>query len=229
MADNNKTSYLRELLNRFTKGNSKESFKQISERLEKERKEELIILQRKLYENYLKKLASINSDEMFSNGGIDYASILMSVLFNNTNSVARIYCKGFRRNLIMTDPYWTALIKYLENPSHILKVMVETDQYVQEEPLQLLQKIIQKRGEIGEDAKPTIEVRVITPKRRDEITQKYGEECNFAIFDDKKFRYEYDPENFRAYGSFNQPETCMKLKEVFETAFNEAKPLFRQL
>lgn len=198
--------------------------KEFLEQVENDRREELKAQQLKFYENFLINLASKDSSEMFSNGGRDYASILMSVLFNNTDNIARIYCKGFRKDLIMTDYYWPSLKKYLEDKKHKLKVMVETAEHVKEEPLQLLRRIINERNAEGKDN--TIEVKVITPDSKNEIIKKYGEECNFAVFDDTKFRYEYDPINFKAYGSFNQPETCKKLKEVFETAFSQAVPLF---
>ena len=139
MANKRNTSYLRELLFRLANGDFLKTHKESLEQLENMRKEELILEQRKLYENYLIKLASSGSSDMFSNGGKEYASILMSVLFNNTKDIARIYCKGFRCNLITTPPYWQALKKYLENPEHKLRVMVETGEYVHEEPLQLLQ------------------------------------------------------------------------------------------
>ena len=160
---------------------------------------------------------------MFSNGGIEYASILMSVLLNHTNDIARIYCQGFKSELITTQPYWTELKKYLEKPHHKLFVMVQNSDHVNEPPLQLLHKIKQERIKNGQDG--TIEMRMITTKGKEMITREYGEDCNFAVFDNNKFRYEYDPENFRAHGSFNQPETCEKFITLFDNAFHTATPL----
>lgn len=222
MADKKNKSYWTELLNMFRNGNSQKWHRDSLER--EERGKELLREQRENYENYLNVLASMNSQELFSNGGVYYASILMSVLLNNTDDIARIYCKGFRCDLIRREPYWSALKEYLDKSDHKLLVMVENGGHIGEEPLQLLQRIKHKRQEKGKG--DTIEVRVITPKGKEMITKKYGGPCNFAIFDDNKFRYEYDPDNFKAYGSFNQPKTCKKLKDIFESAFEIATPLF---
>ena len=92
MVDLNK-SYWRELFNKlFGDSNSQKLPKSYSELSDKE-KEILSLRQQENYKKYLNELALANSDEMFSNGGIEYASILMSVLLNHTNDIARIYCQ----------------------------------------------------------------------------------------------------------------------------------------
>ena len=182
------------------------------------------------YKDFLEDLASNQSSNVFSNGGIEYASILMSVLFNNTKKIARVYSHGFKPELITTEPYWSSLKNYIANPYHTLYVLVQTNEYVNAEPLMLLKKAQQERKRrIESDEKDNIVnkkygdiiVKMISEESKDRIIEKYGEECNFAVFDDNKFRYEYDPRQFKAYGSFNQPDNCQKLKDFFDEIFFE--------
>ncbi len=180
-------------------------------------------IQRQKYRDFLEDLAWNESSDIFSNGGIDYASILMSVLFQHTEKEARIYSIGFRPDLITSDPYWPALKTWLSDPKHELKVLVETDAFLHEEPLQLLQQIKVERNKHGINS--TIIVKQISNDSRTDIIQKYGEPCNFAIFDNNKFRYEYDPEHFKAYGSFNQPENCRVLIDDFDNAFDASNAI----
>lgn len=187
--------------------------------LDKKRAEELKSQQIDRYRDFLEKLASNRSEEVFSNGGVEYASVLMSILFKNTEKIARIYSRGFRPDLITTEPYWSELKSWLEKPDHHLLVLVETDKYINHEPLQMLHNVMGERAKNHD--KGLIIVKVISQEKEQKFLQKYGQECNFAIFDDNKFRYEYDPNNFKAFGSFNQPETCRNLINDFDDAFND--------
>lgn len=196
------------------------STKELSEKLENERVKELKRQQLKFYETYLENLASESSSDLFCNGGVEYASILMSVLLKNTKNIVRIYCKGFRPNLITREPYWSALKKYLEESRHQIMVLIQSSDCIEQRPLRYLQKIKEERRAKNHEDN-TIMVKRISPQARSEISKIYGQDCNFAVFDDDKFRYEYDPEGFKAYGSFNQPETCGKLATVFDKIFQD--------
>lgn len=177
------------------------------------------------YRRYLEKLAEKESTDMFSNGGIKHASVLMSVLFQGTPKAptkkVKIYAEGFKSKLIETDPYWPTLKRFLEDPTTELDVLVETDAHKDELPLQTLKKVINERKD------ETIRVKKISKAGKQLITDRFGYgHCNFAVFDNKKFRFEYDPENFRAFGSFNQPDKSKILTDLFDEAFAVSDPLW---
>ena len=71
----------------ITVPNSEMDFQILRVRMEQYLKR--IKLQR--YHDFLESLASSNSSKTFSNGGIEHAAILMSVLFRNTKKEARVY------------------------------------------------------------------------------------------------------------------------------------------
>lgn len=169
----------------------------------------------KRYQEYLEDLAKRRSDEIFSNAGKNHASILMAIMFENTKKKARIFCEGFKADLIHTEPYFSTLEKYLQDGKNELSILVESDNYIHEEPICLLKKYKGKGASISlkkirEADKENIFIRLNT------------QHCNFAVFDNDKFRLEYEPEKYKAMGSFNQPEKCKALIELFDNAFVQA-------
>jgi len=167
------------------------------------------------YTEYLEELARSNSPELFSNGGKEYARALMSVLLRHTRSEVRLYSHGFKAELISKDPYWTALREYLRDEHKQLKVLVETEDYAEEAPMRLLREMKAQRID-----KNSIIVKVIMPEDHERICEKFGDiHCNFGVFDNEKFRYEYDPEDYKAYGSFNRPDDCKIFTELFDSSF----------
>jgi hypothetical protein len=69
----------------------------------------------------------------------------------------------------------------------------------------------------------SIIIKLIHPDHIKELNDKWGESMHFSVFDNEKFRYEYDSENYKAYGSFNRPDTCKVLIETFDEIFNDPK------
>ena len=172
------------------------------------------------YTEYIKGLAKTKSTQLFTNGGIKYASQLMAVLFDNTNEMARIFCQGFKPDLITTQPYWDALQEYLKDDNKVLKVLVETDEYVHKEPLQLLKDEKNKRGD------DSIQIKLASEDTIKEIYDKLnGNPCNFAIFDDNKFRFENESDGYKAFGSFNRKDYANVLITIFDEAFNKSADL----
>lgn len=172
------------------------------------------------YSDYLNRLIAQNSNEIFSNAGKSHASILMATLFNHTQSEVRMFCEGFKPDLITTFPYINALKNYLEDNGHKLKVLVETDQYKDSASFNLL---IEGRRKRGDDS---IIYKKITQEKKKKIFETLkSEHCNFSVFDGRMFRLETSPENYQAIGSFNFPERCVKLIELFDDAFECAQDI----
>lgn len=171
------------------------------------------------YRKFLDELARTSSPKLFTNGGKEYASILMSVLMDKTDSIARIFSFGFRPDLVWTSPYKEALENFIKSPGKELRIMVESDASMNKEPIQLL-----KNAYDGGNKK--ISLKLITKNDKlNLISQLGGGHRNFAVFDDDKYRMEYNPEDFQAFGSFNDRETCQRLQGLFDDAFERATSL----
>lgn len=174
------------------------------------------------YKDFLKNLAKAGSSKLFTNGGKEYASILMSVLLDNTNSVARIFSYGFRPDLVSTEEYKQALERFLESSYKEIRVMVETNEAIDKEPIEMLKDAYQNGNH-------RVSLKLITPEDREElIDQLGGGHRNFAVFDNDKYRMEYDPDDFKAFGSFNDVETCARLTTLFDNAFEKATSLMEE-
>ncbi len=172
------------------------------------------------YADYIRGLAKAKSPQLFTNGGIEYASELMAVLLKNTNREARIFCQGFKPDLITTQPYWDALNEYLKDENKTIRVLVESDEYVQNEPLQLLMTEKAKRNN------ESVQVKLASHDTIQEIYGKLsGRPCNFAVFDNDKFRFENEPDGYKAFGSFNRQDYAGVLITIFDDAFNKSTTL----
>lgn len=173
------------------------------------------------YRDYLTKLVKENSPLLFSNGGKEYASILMSILLENTSRSICMFCEGFKPDLIIEKDYWEALSKYLAQTEKTLHVLVNSDAYVDAKPLQTL---FAKQAERNND--DTIQIRLITAEGRNDIMAQFnGALNNFAVFDDNMYRLEYEPSEYKAFGSFNDPEDAKLLLELFNKVFEKSEPL----
>ena len=172
------------------------------------------------YRQFLKELARTNSSKLFTNGGKDYASILMSVLLDNTESIARIFCIGFRPELVCTNDYQNSLEKFLRDSDKEIKILVETDDYIEDSGVKILSDANH------EDFHASVGIKKISEDDRVKLMDEVGGgHCNFAVYDDSKFRFEYDPENFKAFGSFNDKETSARLIRLFDEAYAKAEDL----
>lgn len=177
---------------------------------------------RKRYQEYLESLYNEKSPKIFTNGGIEHASELMAKMFDVTKKEVRMFCRGLCPTLIQTDPYFSAFKKYVGNKegNRTIKIMVETDEYVNEEPFQILIKEKEARNDNA------IEYKKIKEKDKKEIFSKlFTDHCNFSVFDDDKFRLEISPSEYKALGSFNDRVMCGQLIKLFDDAFNNAEPI----
>lgn len=172
------------------------------------------------YRDYLTRLVTEKSPLLFSNGGKEYASILMSILLDNTTKSVCMFCEGFKPDLIMENDYWQALNRYLNKTEKSLRVLVNSDEYINEKPLQTL---FEKKKD-GNGA--SIEVRLINKKGREKIQAQFnGELNNFAVFDDNMYRLEYVPQDYKAIGSFNCPKDTQLLLRLFNEVFEQSSEI----
>ena len=173
------------------------------------------------YREYLERLVNEKSPILFSNGGIEYASILMSVLLKNTTHSVCMFCEGFKPELMTQPAYWETLSQYLEDKGKTLYVLVNSDAFVDSQPLRTLFAEQRERNFDG-----TIQIRLISQEGRDDIqTQFNGALNNFAVFDNDMYRLEYEPSDYKAFGSFNNPEDAKLLLDLFNSVFEKSQPL----
>lgn len=170
------------------------------------------------YQDYLNTLAKNNAPDIFMNGGIGHASVLMATLFQNTNNGVRMFCTGLNPKLIMTEPYGSAFKDFVDRGGS-MKVLMECDTFIDKDPFRLLK-------EAKENGNKDIQIRLIKEKDKEDLfTGLNTSHCNFSVFDNNKVRFEMDPENYKAFGSFNYPELAGQLSALFDHAYENAEVL----
>lgn len=166
------------------------------------------------YREYLERLVKEKSTDIFTNGDVSHASILMSVLFDNTKNNILMFCNGLNPKLTKEEPYNSSFKNYIKNGGK-LSLLIETSEYQDEDMFKFLKEYessnIQIKQIQGEDKMILFE----------NLKSKH---CNFSVFDDTMIRFEYDPENYAAFGSFNLHEMANTLSGIFNAAFDNAIP-----
>lgn len=158
----------------------------------------------KAYQDFLLRLAEIDSRDIISNGGKEHAALLYSTLLDKTENEVRIFCQSGASE-VWRDPHFVEAMKnFLQKPGTLLRVLTA--------------------GEPALDKEWTMRLNVkahhILDKDRETIYRHFrNDRCNFAVFDLKRYRYEYDCARFKAYGSFNDPDTAGEMIALFDSAF----------
>ena len=173
------------------------------------------------YQCYLRGLALEQQNQFIVTGGIEHASVLMSELLSHTEKIARIYCYGFKPDLITIGPLWTSLMQFLEEDNHILRILIESSDYINDHPLEMIKHFKKLRNN------NSIEVRLLSEESKKIMQKQLGNDFYFfSVFDDNKYRLEVDPELFKSISSFNYPSKCCSLIQLFDKAFHSSCSLF---
>ncbi len=194
------------------------------------------------YQAYLDDLANQKptSSDIFSNKGIAHASILMATLMANTEHKMDMYCTGLRPGILcgkddndesgFRGAYWIEFKKFfletIKSPDYgenSIRILIQKDDWIENAPFRVVGNAL--RDSITANK---IQVRIITEESKVEIENFLGKpdndkiNYNFAIYDDKAFRLEYEADSYRALGSFNSSSWCNLLSSMFEKAFEKA-------
>lgn len=160
---------------------------------------------KKRYRDFLEELAEKKSDEIFSNGGKDHAIVLYKILLDNSRQHVRIFCEAGVSNVWQDQQLQNSLQDYVAKDNTKLQILVE---------------------EVNEDAFASIkglenvEISHVSDEGKRKIHEHFeNNNCNFAVFDDDKYRYEYDKKAFKAYGSFNRPEIAKSMIKLFDDVY----------
>lgn len=178
-----------------------------------------------------------NEGDIFYNDGKRFASLLMATLLQNTHESLKMYCTGLRPGILCgkkegdgrgyEGAYWDAFKNFFSDKNEIFKkngtnkiqILIQTKKWLHYMPFKKVAKCM-------ENHPGYIQVRHI---RKNGIAHLFdylnidkGGKNNFAIFDDKAYRIEYNPDRFFAEGSFYDPKMCKYLGGIFDYEFENA-------
>lgn len=197
------------------------------------------------YQKYLNELAQrvpTPSSELFRNTDAPFASILMATLLANTEKSMDMYCQGLRPGILcgkdendsegFCGSYWKIFEKFFSETiksksfgDGSIRILIQRRDWFTNKPFQVIKNALG-----NSDMNNKILVRQIREDARKHIENLLGKKnddtnYNFSIFDNKAFRLEYDPDRFKAIGSFNDTTWCNLLKGMFDYAFSTATPI----
>ncbi len=167
------------------------------------------------YKAELKKCADAHSSERITNKNEEYAAAFYAELFRNTDSTVKIFCEGAHSCIWRNPEFQEGFENLLKTPS--ITVLILTEENVENVELfpEYLQTIIKRKPE-------NLQFRHLNQEAREIISSRFEEDVNFAVFDNDKFRFEFDKTHYTAYGSFNDPEIVEEIQRYFDTAFEKA-------
>lgn len=170
------------------------------------------------YELALQKYLNEDSNYVFKNSGIAHASAFTSTILSAATNLKMI-CRGLGPELANSPKYIEKFQTFLNKENSTLKIALETDDHLKNEPLlSIIKKVKEspKRFEIYKIKKEIIEEVI-------RITKEVFPHIMLA--DNKIFRFENIPSEYKAYGSFNDPKEYDKLNGFFEYVIANSDPI----
>lgn len=169
----------------------------------------------------------------------------MATLLANTEHKLKMYCQGLRPGILcgknegdgegFEGAYWevfktffseTLKSKHNDFQEDCIRILIQDTKWLNNQPFNIISKALNDPITASK-----IVVKKIRDKEREKIESILGNEnysnYNFATFDDKAFRLEYEPNEYKAMGSFNNPSWCTTLNTLFDYAFNNAEDITR--
>jgi len=154
------------------------------------------------YKDWLNKEANNNATSIIRNSGRIKAALLMAKIFDIAQDYIYIYSKCLSEALTKTNIYYEALEKCV-NKNINFKVLLQENT-----PISEARRLI--------ESKSGNKVKILNFEEIESLNKTtLNMDAHFAIADDKIFRIEYDPKDYKAFASFNNKEIAIMLKERF--------------
>lgn len=174
------------------------------------------------YENDVKLLAENKSDAYFQNDFPEHTSIVISNILNYSCESVYIYDNDLRGDIVFLNN--RKLINSLK--SHIearkkLHVVLRSRDNVNNELEEFVREGIEKFPE-------NFKVKFATEEFQQNIRNVFGQNINFTVGDDEKFRVEKfnDDSKRDAFCCFNDKKFSSLLKTTFENKFEKCQNFF---
>jgi len=172
----------------------------------------------KTYENRIHEFAEKLDPFIFSNEGINHAEIVLSEIYEHAKEYVYIFCGNMSEQLTSRPKLYNALSSYLDSGKE-LKLLIENKPDVMSPALIKIIEASKKNN--------NIQCRVLddTSEIYSHFNFNDNKRVHFTIADKRTFRLEIDPENYKAFCSFNNFEIGDKLTQVFNQYFKVSQPI----
>jgi hypothetical protein len=170
----------------------------------------LLIMKKAKFKELISRLEETKSELVFPNDGPDHAEILMSKIFDSTKNEISILSGALGSPLTSRPNYLKSLRNLLERNVRIRVVLVsKNDSNEESEAL----KLLKSKG---------IPIKVLNEEEKKAYLKMFGGlEKHFCFSDEIKFRFEYNPKEYKAFASFNNREMVSDLSKIFDVIYNK--------
>jgi len=172
-----------------------------------------------IYKAQLVEAAHNSSNEVFTNPDNGHAIKAFSVLFDNTTHKISLLAKDFNGDISNNPEYVDSLKKCLLRNVEVEILTLETPKNSEGFNEFLKYKASGKKVTIK---KASEESKKILDDFSSESLLYFGQIFNLQIFDDNKYRIEYNPDEYSALLSFSDKEITAKYYSKFKEAFLKA-------
>lgn len=170
------------------------------------------------YENRIHEFAEKLDPFIFSNEGIDHAEIVFSEIYEHAKDSICIFCGNLSEQLTSRPKLFNSLSSYLDSGKE-LKLLIESRP---EEMSPALTKIIDASRKNSK-----IQCRVLEDSVgiNSHFNFNDNKRVHFTVADKRTFRLEIEPENYKAFCSFNNFEIGERLTQIFNQYFEKSQSI----
>jgi len=168
----------------------------------------------------INSLIASNSSLVVNNSGIERAKILTTAIFRNAKKI-NMLCGGLNSELANLIEYKEELFNFIDKSDSEINFVFETNQISTDTVNAILEK-----KKLNPEKK--IQLRLLAENDATFMKLKMnngGNSVHFTTANNNMYRFEYNPDKFTAYGSFNRPEDVKILNELFFQMFNNGKAI----
>lgn len=171
----------------------------------------------KEFRERVKQLAKDKSSDLILNKGVGHAACLLSAIFENSQEI-KMFSGSLSKELTDNDEYIQSFKKLLDNCSSFELLLLNNPK--KEERSSALKLVLNSKD-------PKIKVKYVKESKVYSLLKESNEnnDVHFTLGDNNKYRYEYEPNLYRARASFNDINTNSILKKYFDNMFASAEEI----
>lgn len=171
----------------------------------------------KEFNDTVRYFAENNSPNIIENEGEGHAALLMSAIFDYSTKL-KMLSGSLSRQLTEKDTYFSSLVKFIDRHDSELKLLLE-EMPEEAERSKSLNYILDNIGK-------NVIVKIISDHSSLEALKEKnnGNKVHFSLGDEKIYRLEYSPEEYKADASFNRPKENSMLLNIFDDLFEKSTP-----
>jgi len=172
------------------------------------------------FRNEVRRLAEAEQSDLIKNKGLDHAACLMSTIFDNSKSI-KMLSGSLSKELTDKEEYRNSLANFLKKEEVSFQLLLQNNP-PKEDRSDALLSILSKSKDNDK-----IEVKFLNESKVYDLLKSSNDEndVHFTLGDKNKYRYEYQPEEFRARASFNDIDTNSVLQQYFDKMYINAETI----